>query len=222
MNRSLTREQVRDIDRITIEEYGLPGVVLMENAGRGAAELLDSLQINGLVAICCGSGNNGGDGFVIARHLENSGYNVQVILLCDPERLHGDAAVNWRVIRQSATPVLICAEGKLSTAGRTQLETADWIVEAVLGTGTRGPMKEPAVSMIAAVNQSPARVLAVDLPAGLDCDSGRPPGVCVRADHTATFVARKAGFDVPASQEWTGVVHVIDIGVPRILLDRFV
>src|ERR671922_618219 len=97
----LSRAEVRELDRRAIEEYGVPGVVLMENAGRGVAELLLSLGVHGPVAVCCGKGNNGGDGFVIARHLDNRNVPVRVLLFARPEELTGDAAVNYRIIARS-------------------------------------------------------------------------------------------------------------------------
>jgi NAD(P)H-hydrate epimerase len=211
--RALTREQVRDVDRNAIETYGMLGLVLMENAGRNAAELLCSLGINGRVVVCCGHGNNGGDGFVIARHLERAGVDVRV-LLCSPENtVSGDAAANLRILQRAHTPIVLPPFdwGK-------ELAVTDWIVDALLGTGTKGALREPFVTALSAINQSGSKVLAVDLPSGLDCDTGLPLGGCVRADHTATFVARKVGFDVPGASQWTGQVHVLDIGVPLELI----
>src|SRR5881409_833004 len=106
----LSRDEVRELDRRAISEFGMPGVVLMENAGRGAAELLVSLGIHGRVLICCGKGNNGGDGFVIARHLGNRGVPVRLGLFCRPEELSGDAATNYRIIAKAGLPVEVHAE----------------------------------------------------------------------------------------------------------------
>src|SRR5881394_299563 len=105
----LTRAEVRELDRRAIEEYGVPGVVLMENAGRGAAEVLLRLGVRGRVVICCGKGNNGGDGFVIARHLDNREVPVQVLLFARPEDLTGDAAINYRIIARSGLPIAVFA-----------------------------------------------------------------------------------------------------------------
>jgi NAD(P)H-hydrate epimerase len=218
----MTRDEVRDIDRRAIEEYGLPGIVLMENAGRGCAELLLRLgppdRGRGRVVVCCGKGNNGGDGYVIARHLENAGCRVEVLLFCNPADVAGDAAVNLHVLQAAQTPVgcfgttVPCAElDRL-------LEGAEWIVDALLGTGAQGVVREPYRTAIAAINRSGRRVFAVDLPSGLDCDTGAPLGPCVRARETGTFVAPKKGFEVPTAAEYTGRVHVVDIGVPRKLL----
>ena len=215
----MTRQQVREIDRRAIDEYGLPGIVLMENAGRGTAELLIRLGIHRDVVICAGRGNNGGDGFVIARHLENHGHKVRVLVFVDPQALRGDAAINYRVLVAGGTPMQVFsgtpAEEELASA----LQGAGWIVDALLGTGMQGTVREPFATAIAAINSGGTSVLAVDLPSGLDCDIGEPLGCCVRADHTATFVAPKRGFDNPASRQWTGTVHVIDIGAPRLLLE---
>jgi NAD(P)H-hydrate epimerase len=216
--RFLSRDEVREIDRRAIDEFGMPGVVLMENAGRGTAELLVHFGCKGPVAVCAGKGNNGGDGFVIARHLENRGIPVSILLCCQPDQLSGDAAVNFRIVKAAGTPLRVFDAA--SDAHASDLENAEWIVDALLGTGTRGAVREPFASIINQINSSPARVLAVDLPSGLDCDTGQPLGPCVRADHTATFVALKRGFVEPASKEWTGAVHVIDIGVPRTMLQN--
>jgi NAD(P)H-hydrate epimerase len=219
-SRTLSRHQVRDVDRRAVDELGMPSVVLMENAGRGAAELLMQLGIQGDVVICAGKGNNGGDGFVIARHLENHDHRVQVLLLCDPSELAGDAAINYGILEQAGTAAEVLGSAPDLRRLADRLRGADWIVDALLGTGTQGEIREPYRSAIELINQSPARVLAVDLPSGLDCDTGQPLGPCVQADHTATFVARKRGFDAAGAPAFTGQVHVIDIGVPRSLLKR--
>jgi NAD(P)H-hydrate epimerase len=211
----LTRAQVRDIDRRAIEAFGVPGVVLMENAGRGAAELLLSLGARGPVAICCGKGNNGGDGFVIARHLDNREIAVRVLLFARPDQLTGDAAINCRIIEQTGIPLM--AEPDTATL-TTTLAQAAWIVDALFGTGLTGAVRPPLDGVIGAINSSGKPVLAVDIPSGLDCDTGLPLGATVRAAHTVTFVAPKIGFAQPAAREWLGQVHVVDIGAPRAAL----
>jgi NAD(P)H-hydrate epimerase len=218
----LSREQVRALDRRAIEEFGVPGVVLMENAGRGAAELLLSLDAHGPVVVCCGKGNNGGDGFVIARHLDNRGLPVRVELFAKPEELEGDAAVNYRIVARSGLRIDTHAGTAIDLKMLQQeLAAAEWVVDALFGTGLRGPVRPPLDQVIAAINASGRRVLAVDIPSGLDCDTGRPLGPTVRAAHTATFVAQKTGFAEPAAAEWLGQVHVLDIGAPRRLLESF-
>ncbi len=217
MSRSLSRAEVRDVDRRAMEEYGLPGIVLMENAGRNAANLLaERLHATGRIAIVCGKGNNGGDGFVMARHLERCGSEVQLWLAAAPRDLTGDAAVFFHVMHRSGMPW-----HDLSNAGVSEWVSAlnsydpGWIVDALLGTGLTGPPRGSSESAILAINQLQRPVFAVDLPSGLDCDTGQPLGPCIRAAHTGTFVARKLGFEQPTSQSWTGEVHVLDIGIPQ-------
>lgn len=217
----LSRDEVRSIDRIAIDDYGLPGIVLMENAGRGAAAVLLARGCSGPVAICCGKGNNGGDGFVIARHLDLAGCVVRLLLTCPVAELTGDARINAEVAQHSGIPLQFVSNPPDSAAIDAHLAGAEWIVDALLGTGTQGTIREPFAAVIEAISRSPARVLAVDLPSGLDADTGQPLGPCVRADLTATFVARKRGFAQLAAAEWLGDVHVIDIGAPRRLLERF-
>jgi NAD(P)H-hydrate epimerase len=228
----LSREQARALDRRAMEELGIPGIVLMENAGRGMAELLLSLGAAGPVAVCCGKGNNGGDGLVIARHLANAGVTVRVLLFADPARLPADAATNFTITdRMSAHDATRPGE-----RGRVSLEVlpgavddarlagtlagADWVVDALFGSGLRGPVPAPFDGIIAAINAAGARVLAVDIPSGLDSDTGSPSGPAVRADHTATVVAPKKGFGQPAATAWVGHVHVIGMGTPVWLLEE--
>jgi NAD(P)H-hydrate epimerase len=206
---ALTRDQVRQIDRRAFEEYGVPGIILMENAGRGVAELSLRLGINGPVAICCGKGNNGGDGFVIARHLDNEGVAVRVYLATKREEIKGDAALNLQILERSGIAI------------NSDLEVfngVDWVIDALLGTGLVGAVKEPFMCVIDTINRRQGKVLAVDIPSGLDCDSGLPLGGAVRATHTATLVAMKSGFANDAAVPFVGNCHVVGIGVPRRLL----
>ena len=222
--RSLSRAEVREVDRRAIEEFGVPGVVLMENAGAGAARLLESLGVTGPVAIVCGKGNNGGDGFVMARHLECAGHAVKLALACRPDEIRGDAAVNLAIAERSRLAIECLADAD-QAAWERALAGADWIVDALLGTGASGAPQGAVATAIAAITavrgRGVARVLAVDLPSGLDCDTGTAAGACVRADATATFVARKRGFDAVGTAALTGPVHVIGIGAPRAVLAQF-
>jgi NAD(P)H-hydrate epimerase len=194
----------------------------MENAGRGAAELLRRLGVTGPVVICCGKGNNGGDGFVIARHLDIAGVANRVLLFCDPGEVTGDAGINLRVLQAAGFSIRVLGNSPDAAEVARELSSAAWIVDALLGTGTRGEIREPYATAISAINSrhaAGAKVLAVDLPSGLDCDTGRPLGPCIEADHTATFVATKLGFSTAGAAKFTGQVHVIGIGVPRVLMD---
>jgi NAD(P)H-hydrate epimerase len=211
----LSRDEVRSLDQRASADYGLPGIVLMENAGRGAAELLTGLGVRGPVVICCGRGNNGGDGFVMARHLDNHQVPVRVLLFASPADLRGDAAINHGVLAKSDVPIL---QAPLATLAQ-ELAAADWVVDALFGTGLTGPVRAPFDQVIAAINNCTARVLAIDIPSGLDCDTGLSLGPTIKAQHTATMVAQKKGFAHSAARDWLGTVHVVDIGVPRKMLE---
>jgi NAD(P)H-hydrate epimerase len=210
----LTRDEARALDRRAMEKLGVPGIVLMENAGRGMAELLVRLGVHGGVAICCGKGNNGGDGLVIARHLANGGVGVRVLVFARPEELPADAAAQYQIVARSPIALEVISGELHEERLREELEGSEWVVDALFGSGLRGPVHAPFDGVIHAINASPARVLAVDIPSGLDSDTGLPLGVTVRATHTATVVAPKKGFNEPASREWVGRIHVISMGVP--------
>jgi len=215
---TFNRQQCREVDRRSVEQYGLAGIVLMENAGRGVADLMRQLSIDGPVVICCGKGNNGGDGFVVARHLDLHKIDVRVLLWAAPESLRGDAAVNYRILEKAGLRLetLVSAEPE---TWRRQLEGASWIVDGLLGTGARGEPRPPLDVAIETINQAAARVMALDVPSGLDCDSGAAAVHTVRADHTSTFLAMKPGLVAAGAAAFTGEVHVLDIGAPRKLID---
>jgi NAD(P)H-hydrate epimerase len=222
----LTREQSRAIDSIAVERYGIPGVVLMENAGRGVVDVLlqvDPLLISRVatersappVAILCGKGNNAGDGFVIARHLQIRGVQTKVLLLAPPDELRGDALQNYRILCHTEVPVMdVSAESDLKSALNTEAADASWFVDAMLGTGAIGAPREPFRSAIQWLNHNPGRRLAIDVPSGLDCETGVPALDAVQADHTCTFVAAKTGFAAPAAAAYLGQLHVVSIGIP--------
>jgi NAD(P)H-hydrate epimerase len=206
----LNREQVRAFDKYAIEQLGIPSAVLMENAGRGAAEVLRSLGIQGTIVIACGKGNNVGDGLVMARHLANAGAEVLILLFARPDELSGDAALQWNIVQKMRLPMQIHAD-EANVA--TTFAAADWIIDALFGTGLKGPVRAPFDRIITAINASSRRVLAVDIPSGLDADTGEPCGPTIKAQHTVTFVAPKIGYRNPHATAWLGQVHVVDIGI---------
>jgi len=220
--KSLRRDELRELDRRATEEYGVPGIVLMENAGRGAAELLLELGAHGPVVVCCGRGNNGGDGYVIARHLDIHGIPVRVLLFAVPQSLEGDAAANYQILVRAGLTISVHAQAPLAMhAIRQEIQQAEWVVDALFGTGLQGAVRPPLDAVIEAINTADKPVLAVDIPSGLDCDTGQPLGATVRARHTATFVGMKAGFDKPGAAAWVGEVHVLSIGAPRQLVETY-
>ncbi len=216
----LTREQSRLVDRLAVEEYGFSGLVLMENAGRGAADVLCRLGIDGAVVVCCGKGNNAGDGFVIARHLELRGHSVRVLLWAKPEELTGDAAANFQILTKTDVPIEVFGAADDSGRLSKSLDGAAWIVDALLGTGALGEPRPPLDEVIDQLNATAAPKLAVDLPSGLDCDTGSPAKHTIRAAETCTFLAAKPGFFKPEAKPYVGRLHVCDIGVPRKLIER--
>lgn len=221
-NAFLTREQVRELDLLATREFGIPGLVLMENAGRGCADVLERQGIRGPVVIACGKGNNGGDGFVLARHLDLRGYAVRLVLVGDLAAGPPDASANWRVVRKMGLPfVQLSEEAPRWSELDDVLEQADWIVDALLGIGARGNPRPPLDQLIGRLNAQAARKFAIDVPSGLDANSGQPGEPTFRADHTCTFVARKLGFAHPGAAAWLGETHVADIGAPRVLTSRF-
>jgi len=220
----MSRQAIREVDRIAILEFGIPGIVLMENAGRGAAQVvLEMLKepADSVVAIVCGAGNNGGDGFVIARHLHNAGVKVAVYLAVDPAKLGGDAKINCDIAHRMKLPIHPLLTPAQIEEGGAAMGRADVIVDAILGTGFSGQVRPPFDEIIRRVNALKGpKVVAVDLPSGLDCDTGQPSNATIRADVTVTFVAPKVGFGTPEAAEYVGRVVVVDIGDPRELVGR--
>jgi len=224
----LTRAQSRELDHRAIEELGIPGLVLMENAGRGCVDVLERLGIGGPVVILCGKGNNAGDGFVIARHLAIRGYESRVILLTPSIELRGDAATNYSILEQCDVSLAEIAtfqrhQGVIRARLEKHATGAAWIIDALLGTGAQGEPRPPFDEAIDWINShdEKIRVLAVDVPSGLECDTGQPAVRTVRADHTCTFAAMKIGFTQPAAKPFTGTIHICDIGIPPRLIAQF-
>jgi NAD(P)H-hydrate epimerase len=215
---TLTRDEARAFDAWAIERLGLPGMVLMENAGRTCADLIRG-RLAGIpgakVCLFCGTGNNGGDGFVIARHLLNGGLVPTVVVCGDPDKIKGDARANLDVLRRMGQPIeVLDPDGpQVEARVRALAQGCAWIVDALFGTGLRGEVALSYARLIAAVNQLGQEILAVDIPSGLDCDSGRPLGAAIRAAHTVTFVAMKKGFLSPEARPYLGEVTVASIGI---------
>jgi hydroxyethylthiazole kinase-like uncharacterized protein yjeF len=181
--------EMREIDRATSERFGVPSLTLMENAGAAVARfILSDYPQAQRISVVCGKGNNGGDGFVVARHLEESGRVVRVLLLCGPEELRGDAAAMFQ--RLTIPPLVVRDASGLAAADAAPLFAADLIVDAVLGTGFRPPVSPLYVAVISAMNDSRAPVIAVDIPSGADAGATQAQsGTVARADAVVTFTA---------------------------------
>ena len=215
----LTRDQVRRVDELAQSKYGLAGIVLMENAGRGAAELIDRLYgPRGQSLVACGIGNNGGDGLVVARHLHILGWRVTVIIAGDPDSMSSDCAANDRVVRAMDLPRHVALDG--SWPGGLVTNEQMIIVDALLGTGFRGQVRPLPSALVERLNTFPKRAMvAIDVPSGLDCDTGQPGGTAIQADVTITFAALKPGLLTEGGRRYSGSCHVVGIGVPPELLE---
>ena len=181
----------------------------MENAGRGAADVLCRLLARSRrntaagpprIVICCGKGNNAGDGFVMARHLDLRGHRVGVLVWAEPDELQGDAGVNFRIIRQAGLTLELFGRNHAADRLAGYLSDATWIVDALLGTELRGEPRPPLDAVINQLNAAAARKLAIDLPSGLDCDTGEPARHTIRARHTCAFRGGQAWFPCPCRQ----------------------
>jgi hydroxyethylthiazole kinase-like uncharacterized protein yjeF len=214
----MTRDQVRAVDAWAINELGVPGVVLMENAGRGCADLirekLDEIA-EPKVCIFCGTGNNGGDGYVIARHLRNGGFGATVVVCGDRTRIKGDAKINLDILGRMGLTInqLNLAEDDVGARVREWTAGAHLIVDSLFGTGLTGQIRDDYRRLIDSLNSCECPILAVDIPSGLDCDMGRPLGAAIEASWTVTFVAVKKGFTLAQAARYTGEVFVASIGV---------
>ncbi len=214
--RLVTRDEMRELDRATIEEYGTPGLVLMERAGQGVMRAIQARygSLAGLrCAVVAGRGNNGGDGYVVARRLRGHGADVSVFTTALPAELSGDAHLNYaRYEALGARVRHLATEHDLSRLGAV-LDDCDLVVDALLGTGFRGAVRGPMARVIERVNASPAFVIAVDVPSGLDADSGTVGGPAVAADLTVTFGCAKIGCYVDPGRGLCGDIEVVDIGI---------
>jgi NAD(P)H-hydrate epimerase len=215
----MTRDQVRAVDKWAINTLGIAGVVLMENAGRSCAELVrEKLKHIPKPKVCifCGAGNNGGDGYVIARHLINSGFKVAIVLCGDRVKVKGDAKINLDILERLGQPIerLNLKNSDIAWQVKEFAADADMLIDALFGTGLTGQLSNEYKILIESINALNRPILSVDIPSGLDCDTGQPLGAAIKATYTVTFVAVKKGF-VAASDasQYTGDVFIASIGI---------
>ena len=215
----MSRSEVRRFDAWAINDLAIPGVVLMENAGRSCAELIiDRLTdiASPKVCILCGTGNNGGDGYVIARHLSNAAIEPCVVICGDKAKIAGDALTNLNIIEGIKLPIHQMDMGGQPIGEQVRAFTngCNMLVDALLGTGLTGELRTGYRELIKSINAQNLPVVAVDIPSGLDCDTGLPLGEAIKAIATVTFVAVKKGFVANAhARNYTGPVYIASIGV---------
>ncbi|TWT45778.1 Bifunctional NAD(P)H-hydrate repair enzyme Nnr [Phycisphaerae bacterium RAS1] len=207
---------IRELDRLGVESLKIPSLLLMENAGAGAAGCIlahfaDAARRGTLVL--CGPGNNGGDGLVVARLLDAARAPVTVLLAAPPEKLKGDPAVHLEIVQRLGIRILYASSSEEFAAAGQAIAAAGLIVDALLGTGAGGPPRGVVAELIAMANRAAAARVAIDLPSGLDADSGEAAECCFRADATITLAAPKLGFAAPAARRVLGRVFIADIGV---------
>ncbi len=220
-----SRRSLTEIDRRAAADFGLSIAALMENAGRALAEITRAYtHADSRVLVLAGAGNNGGDGLVAARWLANFGQPVEILLLAAPEKFKGPAGEQLNTVQRmrlkihdqnTTVPVADTLAGWIESS-----YVDDAIVDAIFGTGLARPVTNGVAAVIQKVNESNRRVISADIPSGLDCDTGEPLGIAVRATHTISFCGMKIGFSRPGAIGYAGQCSIGDIGVPRCLLEE--
>lgn len=208
---------MRRMDERAVREFGMPSLLLMENAGRSVAEEILKTGAQ-KIAVICGRGNNGGDGFVAARHLSNHGRDPIVTLIGDRTQLKGDSLLNFEILNKMGIP-FHPYDGK----GRPGWDSAELIVDAIFGTGLSKNVDEPYKSAIAEINRLSEKgitVVSVDIPSGLNADTGEVMGIAVRADITVTLAREKEGLRKGEGPRYTGRIVVGYIAMPRVILEK--
>ncbi|MBI3313297.1 MAG: NAD(P)H-hydrate epimerase [Candidatus Omnitrophica bacterium] len=218
MNPAVTASQMKEIDRRAIEEFAIPSLLLMENAGRGIAELIFHRFKGRQITIFAGKGNNGGDGLVAARHLHNRGFSVYVLLFAKPENLKDDPALNFKILSKMKIPYLVVEDSATAQDFLPAVERTDIILDALFGVGLERPVTGVYAEAIQAINQAGRNVIAADIPSGLHSDTGEVLGIAVKAAMTATLGIPKQGLFSGQGPSFAGKVAVIDIGLPKNLL----
>ncbi len=213
----LTAEEMQKLDRTAINELGIPGVVLMENAGLQVMEII--FKIIGdpqgkTVTIFTGKGNNGGDGFVVARHLLNAGAQVKVLMFAEIEDIAGDAKINLNILQKMGHKVYPVTNPNSLNVIKLALVYTDLVVDAIFGTGFKGSVPDHIGKAIEMINQSGKPVVSVDIPSGLEANTGKAHGLCIKATGTVTFAQAKVGLVIQQGPEYVGELTVADISIP--------
>ncbi|MCA9408271.1 MAG: NAD(P)H-hydrate epimerase [Candidatus Omnitrophica bacterium] len=214
----VTVKQIQKLDDLAIYRYGIPSLVLMENAGRAVAEEVFRMiksRPKPMVGIVCGLGNNAGDGFVVARHLIQGGVSTKIFLVGKGNQLKHDAAVNYQILKRLKFEIV---ENVKTGNIKSILEKFDVVVDAIFGVGLNRDIEEPFREIINTLNTKAKRIVAVDIPSGLDGTTGKIHGVCIKAHTTVTFSFAKKGFYKAQGLKHVGRIVVADIGIPKKVL----
>jgi NAD(P)H-hydrate epimerase len=213
---TLSVDQSRQVDRVAIEKYGVRGITLMENAGKACADRLLDKSTSDDCLILAGSGNNGGDGFVIARHFQDAGIRTRVVLMAPTSKLRGDAQTSYKRAIKASVEIESCVDA--DEVARTVQRHHGPVVDCMLGTGATGTPREPYATAIRLANEMNQPRTAIDLPSGLDGDTGVASEPAFQADLTLTFVTAKNGMRNEAAFACLGKIEIIDIGLPAAMV----
>ena len=210
----LNRQQSRNVDHLAITQFGISSLTLMENAGRACADVLETHNFESIILLC-GKGNNAGDGFVIARHLLTREISAITILLVDPATLTSDAKTNFEILTKLPSTIIFADQDNLTQIfSALEVSKNMAIVDCLVGTGGQGALRPPFEQTVEWANKQPAYRVAIDIPSGLDCDTGEAATATFQAQQTLTMATAKTGFTKRNASEYTGHVVVLDIGVP--------
>src|SRR5689334_1142263 len=220
--RVLNASQMREADRRTIDDIGIPSLVLMENAGRQAVAAMEAMYSDlddRQVGVLCGRGNNGGDGFVIARTLAQRGVDVAVFLLGRVQDVRGDARFNLDILGHLGLTVVEIGDSQAWELHFSEFSDCNLIVDAIFGTGLNAPITGLIESVIADVNAADAPIVAIDVPSGLSADLSDTRGPCIEATLTVTLAAPKIPLVLPPAETHAGDIVIADIGIPSEVID---
>ncbi|MEW5758458.1 MAG: NAD(P)H-hydrate epimerase [Candidatus Omnitrophota bacterium] len=215
MPKVISASQMKKLDATVINRYGLPALILMENAGRSASEeALKMFPKNGRAAVFCGYGNNGGDGFVVVRHLLNKGIKVQVYLVGKNRELSQESKLNYQILCKMKQKIRLIKEANAFARLKKEIKRYDLIIDAIFGIGLKGRLNEFYQGLFNTINMSKIPVLALDVPSGLDADTGKPLGNAIIAKKTITFGLMKKGLVKKIANKYAGKIVVGDISLP--------
>jgi len=219
--RSVTREEMQRLDQTAIENYSIPSLLLMENAGRAVSEVIRRAFPSVEVVIFSGKGNNGGDGLVVARHLANWGYKVRVILLENPLNLRPDPRTNHAIVQKMKIPLFVADERTPVEVFASYCQQVELIVDAIFGIGINSLITGRFSRAVHAINGSERPVVSIDIPSGLDANTGEVHGIAIKAVMTVALALTKKGFYTAQGPVHTGKIETVDIGIPHDLLALF-